>query len=700
MSSKSGDFLDSCRFLRKKRGKEVLMKKIVACLLSICILGAGLLVFHPQTANAASSYSTIRVKLTIGEPTSVTFTVDGEYSLVQNSRVDILRGSTTVAISGSNMKITNNGITTVVPGNTITLKQHAISAAGNNVITLYHPGTNHKATLSYLGDMQFKNRGGGIEVVNILPLEQYLYGVVPHEMGNSYNLEALKAQAVAARSYALSKFTKDPQPNWEVNDTPTYQIYKGYNPGNARAIQAVNETMGMVGSYQGERIAMHYSASNGGQTELASNGFNGSSNPPYYVMKDDPYDLASPINKRSLEDLLYVPKNAGSSMDASVRAEMQRLVYEALKSNSTYNLSSSSSVTIKQVTAMSNKDPMYPTKGTKSFNSISATVVANVPLRAGGTKDVTQTITIKLNKEDTKLVYKYTPSSTWLRMRGVEEASGGWNIYFRRWGHGVGMSQNGAQQMADRGNKFRTIINYYYKNVDIDTYDTSFDTVTRRPAYNNTYTVTVVTDNLNVRAGATTNSASLGKVSTGQTFTVSHPYINMDFHQITYNGQIAYISTSSSYTRLNTTVPGSQQVTSSVYRVEQSKSRITNVSPGTSISTLLAGLSGDGTMRMVDASGNRLSSGTVGTGMRVQLFNSSGTKTDDLSVVIYGDLNGDGNINSADILLMQKHLLKTKVLSGAYLTAGNITKKSTDSCTSTDIFRLQRHLLKISTIQQ
>ena len=676
------------------------MKKIVACLLSICILGAGLLVFHPQTANAASSYSTIRVKLTIGEPTSVTFTVDGEYSLVQNSRVDILRGSTTVAISGSNMKITNNGITTVVPGNTITLKQHAISAAGNNVITLYHPGANHKATLSYLGDMQFKNRGGGIEVVNILPLEQYLYGVVPHEMGNSYNLEALKAQAVAARSYALSKFTKDPQPNWEVNDTPKYQIYKGYNPGNARAIQAVNETMGMVGSYQGERIAMHYSASNGGQTELASNGFNGSSNPPYYVMKEDLYDLASPINKRSLEDLLYVPKNAGSSMDASVRAEMQRLVYEALKSNSTYNLSSSSSVTIKQVTAMSNKDPMYPTKGTKSFNSISATVVANVPLRAGGTKDVTQTITIKLNKEDTKLVYKYTPSSTWLRMRGVEEASGGWNIYFRRWGHGVGMSQNGAQQMADGRNNFRTIINYYYKNVDIDTYDTSFDTVTRRPAYNNTYTVTVVTDNLNVRAGATTNSASLGKVSTGQTFTVSHPYINMDFHQITYNGQIAYISTSSSYTRLNTTVPGSQQVSSSVYRVEQSKSRITNVSPGTSISTLLAGLSVDGTMRMVDASGNRLSSGTVGTGMRVQLFNSSGTKTDDLSVVIYGDLNGDGKISSVDVYAIQCHLVGKQTLSGAYLAAGNIAKRSTDTIKSVDLYSLLCHVVKISTIQQ
>ena len=703
MIIKNGDLFGflSIYFYGKGENK-VLMKKFVVSLLSICILGMGIFFIHPQSASAADTYipdySTIRVMLTIGKPTSVSFTVNGEYSLKQNSSVDILRGATTVSISGSNMKITNNGITTIVPGNTVTLKQHALKKSGNNVITLYHPGEYHHATLSYLGDMQFKNRGGHIEVVNILPLEQYLYGVVPHEMGNSYHLEALKAQAITARAYAMSKFTN--APNWEVNDTPGHQIYKGYNPSNSNAIKAVDQTKGMAATYDGKQVATHYTASNGGQTELASNGFGGKSNPAYYVMKDDPYDLKSPINKRSLEDLLYVPANAGSSMDASVRKEMQRLVYEALKSNSTYNLPSSSNVTIKQVTAMSNKDRMYPTSGTKSFDSVSATVVANVPLRAGGTKDVTQTITIKLNKEDTKLVYKYTPTSTWLRMRGVETASGGWNIYFRRWGHGIGMSQNGAQQMASEGKSFWSIIEFYYPGILVQKFDTSYSALTARPAFNNRYSLTVATNDLNVRADATTGSASLGKVNSGQTFTVTHPYITSDFHQITYNGKTAYISTQPSYTKLNTTIAGAAQITSGTYTVDQTRNRVTKVNPGTSVSTLLAGMKGEGTLRVVNSSGNKVSSGNVGTGMRVQLLNSAGNATDDLQIVIYGDLNGDGNINSADILLMQKHLLKSRTLSGAYLAAGNITKKSTDSCNSTDIFRLQRHLLRISTIQQ
>ena len=99
-----------------------------------------------------------------------------------------------------------------------------------------------------------------------LSVEDYLLGVVPYEMSNSFPLEALKAQAVCARTYALSHVRGDPY--YDLEDTTNDQVFRGVNLTYGNAIQAVRDTAGVVGTYKGELASCYYSASNGGQTEL------------------------------------------------------------------------------------------------------------------------------------------------------------------------------------------------------------------------------------------------------------------------------------------------------------------------------------------------------------------------------------------------------------------------------------------------
>lgn len=99
-----------------------------------------------------------------------------------------------------------------------------------------------------------------------LSVEDYLLGVVPYEMSDSFPLEALKAQAVCARTYALSHLNASRA--YDVVDTTNDQVFKGVDSSTKNAARAVQETAGIVGMYNGKLAECFYSASNGGQTEL------------------------------------------------------------------------------------------------------------------------------------------------------------------------------------------------------------------------------------------------------------------------------------------------------------------------------------------------------------------------------------------------------------------------------------------------
>ena len=110
------------------------------------------------------------------------------------------------------------------------------------------------------------NDGLGLTVINDIPLEKYLQGVVPSEMPSSWEHEAHKAQAIAARSYAIANKGKRAKYGYDLKDTPEDQAYGGASAEKTNTNDAVSETAGIVLVCQGKIISAYYSASAGGRT--------------------------------------------------------------------------------------------------------------------------------------------------------------------------------------------------------------------------------------------------------------------------------------------------------------------------------------------------------------------------------------------------------------------------------------------------
>lgn len=125
----------------------------------------------------------------------------------------------------------------------------------------------------FIGDQWYRGRtlvvptSGGITAVNYVELEHYLYSVVGAEMPTSWSPEALKSQAVAARSYALYKRQHNANPIFDVGDTTTWQVYSGLEKEAPSTRAAVDATKGQVLTYQGEIIDAVFHACAGGHTE-------------------------------------------------------------------------------------------------------------------------------------------------------------------------------------------------------------------------------------------------------------------------------------------------------------------------------------------------------------------------------------------------------------------------------------------------
>ena len=113
---------------------------------------------------------------------------------------------------------------------------------------------------AYAGRLRVIAEEGGLLVVNHLPLEQYVASVVGAEMPSSWNLEALKAQAVAARSYALAHMARPASAHWHLGDTTRWQAYRGLSSSSERTRRAADETAGLILSYQGGIVESLYAA--------------------------------------------------------------------------------------------------------------------------------------------------------------------------------------------------------------------------------------------------------------------------------------------------------------------------------------------------------------------------------------------------------------------------------------------------------
>lgn len=121
----------------------------------------------------------------------------------------------------------------------------------------------------YHGKLMVKNINGKLTVINDVDLENYLKGVVPSEMPASWEYEALKAQAIAARSFALANLGKQAKNGYDLKDNTEDQAYGGASAETNKTNKAVDETHGLVLTYDMKIISAYYSASAGGMTSAS-----------------------------------------------------------------------------------------------------------------------------------------------------------------------------------------------------------------------------------------------------------------------------------------------------------------------------------------------------------------------------------------------------------------------------------------------
>lgn len=122
----------------------------------------------------------------------------------------------------------------------------------------------------YRGEFFIQNRNGSLVVINHVDVEDYIRGVVPSEMPSRWCFEAHKAQAIAARSYALANIGKRAGSGYDLKDTPEDQAYGGASAEAASTNKAVKDTEGIVLIYNLKIIPAYYSASAGGQTSSSA----------------------------------------------------------------------------------------------------------------------------------------------------------------------------------------------------------------------------------------------------------------------------------------------------------------------------------------------------------------------------------------------------------------------------------------------
>ena len=126
----------------------------------------------------------------------------------------------------------------------------------------------------YRGHFKLVNDGDGLTVINDIPIEKYLRGVVPSEMPPAWEHEAHKAQAIAARSYALANLNKRGSHGYDLKDTPLDQAYGGASSETPQTTRAVLSTRGEVLTYDSKIIPAYYHASAGGKTLSAGEVWN------------------------------------------------------------------------------------------------------------------------------------------------------------------------------------------------------------------------------------------------------------------------------------------------------------------------------------------------------------------------------------------------------------------------------------------
>ena len=314
-----------------------------------------------------------------------------------------------------------------------------------------------------------KDSKGLLTVINHIDIEDYIASVVAVEMSSSFELEALKAQAVCARTYALRFMDKHKSYGFDMCASVDCQAYKGVSVETEKTTLAAQQTKGMVMKYDGKLIEAVYSATSGGWTEDVK--YVWGSNIPYLQAAEDAYESKD----------VY-----GSSWEKEITVEKATEIMDSKG----YDLGTITNIEVAESTehGTATKLVVTGTNGEKTFTKEGCRL-------AFGSVTLSQAFTVKAVSDNAKAepVYAYggevSGNVTVLSSKGTSKLNldnvtlqGNTVRYYtakfmgpvtgfvfngRGYGHLVGLSQNGANGMAKAGFTFDEILKHYYKGIEL-----------------------------------------------------------------------------------------------------------------------------------------------------------------------------------------------------------------------------------------
>ena len=342
---------------------------------------------------------------------------------------------------------------------------------------------------TYYGGFQYQRvSGGNLTVSNVIGLEDYVQGVIVREMSSSWPLEALKAQAVCARTYAYRNYIagKHKSQGFDLCNTIDCQAYYGMDEVTASSSKAVEQTYGEYAWYNGSLIEAVYSSHDGGATESAVNVWG--SNVAYLIGKYDPYEasVASKVpsynwtvtyTAQELTDLLNSKGYTNSGIvdfrvtktsptgnaieitftDSSGKSwskirdacrtflNLRSIHYTVSSSSVSGSSGGGGSYSVNGDGTLSSLDGAYAIDGSGSTSKLGSDVYM-----IDGSGQVSQAVPSGGSGGGTS-----TSGETVFTITG----SG--------WGHNVGMSQWGAYAMAQQGYTYLDILTFYYTGIEV-----------------------------------------------------------------------------------------------------------------------------------------------------------------------------------------------------------------------------------------
>ena len=394
----------------------------------------------------------------------------------------------TVTASGGNLTVTNASGAVVFSGTSVSIGP--VNPTQTTTYTLPNAsfGGNIRSNFDFFGGFRFNAQGNVMTGINYVNIEDYIKGVVPYEAVPSWPIEVLKAQAVTARTFAVRNFNRNGSHGFDLSNSTFCQVYRGMHGATAHTNRSVTETAGRVIVHNGQPIEAVYHAASGGATENSINVW--VTQLPYLMGVDDSRETrpAAITWERTLTPTEFLQHMRGrvSNFGLNDIADIQTVLTPMGNMYSvTFVASNGQTRSFSRSAARSSvATGLHPT-----FNSQRFTITRNEASPHGIMPLSMDDITI-IEHTDFEVYPLLDPDifefhSEIEIMQMAEEGliprhvatyeaiealnSGGLTFTVRNYGfgHNVGMSQWGAQALANLGYTYAQIIHHYYTNVQI-----------------------------------------------------------------------------------------------------------------------------------------------------------------------------------------------------------------------------------------